>query len=275
MQSNLKAFPYPVLGHEDDYVDSEFQSTVDTHTELVDGGEKVVLDYSFLISSPEIQLLIRQKKARFAIDVQCSETLFRQVYQCDARGSISFEIGQLYGKVSFSPIVVAVEPVMDFLAEDMNDEYRGAKFELRQGDVIAIDDPQVRYIEFDKLQFESLVKVQTSADIPEDTYRFDLSGDMIIILMGKKFRLVWDMYRDVKEKSPFLAMSVYKDCIHAALDYSLNVEDSEGQKWARALRLKLQTIGRKINREADFNELGMHAQQLVSRHGVRRLLKNA
>lgn len=274
MLSSLKAFPYPVLGRGDDYTDSEFQATIDTRKIVKEDLEHVALDYSFMISSGEIFDLIRKKKARFAIDVQCSETLFRKVCLCESKGSIEFEAGQLYGKVLFSPIVVAVSRISNFFTADMNEEYRGVKFELLTGDVIARDDTQVRYIEFDKLHFESLVRVLTSEDIPDDTYRFELDSDIITILMGQKFRRLWDICREEKDKAPFLAMSVYKDCIHAALDYTLKFEDSEEQKWVRALRLKLQTIGKKINHESDFNDLNTHAQQLVAKFGVWRLLKN-
>jgi hypothetical protein len=274
MQSSLKAFPYPVLGRGDDYTDSQFQSTIDTRKQVDGDSEHVVLDYSFMISAPEIQALIRTGKARFAIDVRCSETLYRNVFFCDARGAIDFEEGQLYGKVTFSPIVVVISNVPKFTATDMNEEYQGASFELVPGDVVAVDDAQIRYVEFDKLQFESLVKVQTSEDIPDETYQFDLDSDVITILMGKKFRNLWEICREEKDKAPFLAMSVYKDCIHAALEYTIKAEDAEERKWVRALRLKLQTVGRKISETADFNELGTHAQQLVSKFGVARLLRN-
>jgi len=70
-------------------------------------------------------------------------------------------------------------------------------------------------------------------------------------------------------------MSVYKDCILAALDYiSNNQADADQYKWARALQVKLFSMGRKINADADFNDLNSHAQQLVSKLSIQRLLKN-
>lgn len=272
---NLKAFPYPVLGRADDFVDSHFQSTIDTAKEATSDGERVIVDYSFLLSSLKIQGLIDDCKATFAIDISCSDTLTREVQMCQNKGALKFEVGQLHGKVMFSPVVVVTDFVTGFHADDFNPEYSGTKFDLSPGDVIAIDDPQVRYIEFDKLQFESLVRVQTSEDIPDESYRFDLDSDIIMIQMGKKFRRLWDMCREDKDKAPFMAMSVYKDCIHAALDFMIRNEDSEEFKWVRALRLKLQTLGTRISQQSDFNDLSTHAQLLVSKFGVQRLLRNA
>lgn len=276
MKSNLKALPYPVLGRSDDFTDSAFQTTIDFEKRVKEEIEYVVMSYSFLLSSSEISKLIASKKASFALDVSCTDTLYRRVIFCDANsGAIEFGAGDLYGRVSIEPLVVIRSQVGSFEAEDLNVEYTGVKFRLAAGDTIAIDETITRFIEFDKLRFESLVRIQTSDDIPTDTYRFDQESDIITILMGRNFRNVWDIYREERDKAPFLALSVFKDCILSAL-YSLSHNEGEEQyKWARALVIKLSSMGIKINKDADLNELNTIAQQLVSKLSVKRLLKNA
>jgi hypothetical protein len=274
MKSIIKAFPYPILGRGDDYLDSEFQSTMDTRKDMVGADEHIFLDYSFLLSNEDIDKLLIAKKASYAIDVHCSDTLFRKVYSVGANGSIEFESGQLYGKVTFTPLVITTQHINDFQSDDLNEEFGEEPFSLQVGDIMAIDDPQIRYIEFDKLQFESLVRVETAPEIPDETYRFRLEEDMITILMGKKFRHVWDVCREEKDKAPMLAMSVYKDCIHAALEYIIKNEDAEQHKWVRALKLKLDSLGKHIKEDSDFNELCTQSQQLVAKYGVQRLMRN-
>jgi hypothetical protein len=275
MKSNLKAFPYPVLGNVDDFVDSEFQSTVELRKINKEGEDSVALDYSFLLSNPEIDDLIQSGAAKFAIDVECPDTLYRKVFSCDVRGTIEFLPGELFGKVTFYSLVVVTRSVDNFTAEDLNEEYRGVTFGLSTGDVIAYDDPQSRFIEFDKLRFESLVKVQTSEELAEDTYIFDMSGDVLVILMGTRFRRFWDQNREEKSMAPLLAMSVYKDCILAALDAIVrDYDDATQYKWARALMLKLNTLGKTLGPDADFNELNSNAQQLIAKIGIQRLVKN-
>lgn len=274
MKSIIKAFPYPILGRGDDYLDSEFQSTIDTRKDIVGSDEHIFLDYSFLLSNEDIDKLLTAKKASYAIDVHCSDTLFRKVYSVGANGSIEFENGQLYGKVTFTPLVIAVQNINDFQSDDLNEEFGEEPFSLQVGDIMAIDDPQIRYIEFDKLQFESLVRVETAPEIPDETYRFRLEEDMITILMGKKFRNVWEICRQEKDKAPLLAMSVYKDCIHAALEYIIKNEEAEQHKWARALKLKLDTLGKHIKEDSDFDELCTQSQQLVAKYGIQRLMRN-
>ena len=276
MKSNLRALPYPVLGRSDDFVDSDFQTTIDFDKKTVEGIEFVVMSYGFLMSNDSVSELITKKSATYALDISCADTLYRRVVYCDSGyGQLEFLPGELFGKVTVEPIVVILKPVLNFYSADLNQEYQGMAFNLGPGDTIAIDETISRYIEFDKLKFESLVRIQTAPEIPSETYRFDLQSDYIIILMGKDFRRLWEVYREERDKAPFLAMSVYKDCILAALDYiSKNEADSEQFKWARALKVKLFNLGRKINENAEFDDLNSHAQQLVSKLSIQRLLKN-
>jgi hypothetical protein len=276
MKSSLKAFPYPVLGRLDDFVGSSFQSIIDFGIEQSSDSDVVVVNYTFALSNDELLELMQSGHASFALDVRCTDTLYREVIPCEAlSGEIRFEQGELYGKVVFEPVIYIKKKVQNFTALDLNDEFKGANYNLSPGDIVAVDDPQVRYIEFNKLKFESLVRVQTSSDIPADTYRFDLSDDILIIMMGKDFRRLWDYSREEKDKAPYLTMSVYKDCIHAALDFIVNnQEESDNIKWARALKVKLFTLGKSISEDSDFNDLNTLAQQLVSKIGVQRLLKN-
>jgi hypothetical protein len=229
------------------------------------------------MSNDAILDLIKKRLATYALDISCTDTLYRKVVYCDlGSGEIEFLPGELYGKVTVEPLVVILKPVMNFTAPDLNEEYQGMTFTLSAGDTIAIDETISRYIEFDKLKFESLVRIQTAPEIPPETYRFDLQSDVIVILMGKDFRRLWEVYREERDKAPFLAMAVYKDCILAALNYiSNNAGEADQYKWARALQVKLFSLGRRINEGADFDDLNTHAQQLVSKLSVQRILRNA
>ena len=278
MKSSLRALPYPILGRSDDFVDSDFQTTVDFDKRSDGDLEHIVMSYAFLMSNDSVLDLIEKRVASYALDIACTDTLFRKVIHCESSsGEVDFSPGELYGKVTVEPIIVLVKPVVGFTSVDLNQEYQGMKFDLSPGDTIAIDEPISRFIEFDKLKFESLVRIQTAPPsvVSPETYTFDLQSDVIVILMGEDFRRLFEAFRSESDKAPFLAMSVYKDCILAALDFiSNNRDDADQHKWARALQVKLFNLGRKINDDCDFIELNKHAQQLVSRLGVQRLLRH-
>ena len=157
MKSNLRALPYPVLGRSDDFFDSDFQTTVDFDKRSVDGVERIVMSYGFLMSNDSVRELIEKKLASYALDISCADTLFRKVVYCESgSGDIEFAPGELYGKVTVEPIVVVLKPVLNFSASDLNREYQGMTFTLSPGDTIAIDETISRFIEFDKLKLALL-----------------------------------------------------------------------------------------------------------------------
>lgn len=276
MFSNLKALPYPVLGRSDDFIDSDFQTAITTEVIRDETGERVQISYNFMCSNEEITELIEAGKASYSLDIRCVDTLYRMVHFLNEdTGVINFDVGDLYGKVVIEPCVVIKVKVKNFFAKDLHPEFDGTTYELEVGDQIAVDAPAVRFIEFDRLRFESLVKIELSEDVDTNTYQVDLSGDQIIIYMGEKMRTVWDINWQDKEKAPFLALSVYKDVVLAALEVlSNNEEESDERKWGRALKQKIVSAGIRIPQDADFHELNPIAQRLVSRHGVQRILKN-
>jgi len=275
MDLNRKALPYPVLTeNNDDYLDSQFQSILGCSLSEGEAGQIVLVDYSFQLSSREILNLIDQGKATFAIDVNCPETLFRQVFNCKERGEIKFSKGVLYGKVSFTSLVLVVSPITGYEAVDLNGEFAGIKFNLLPGDILAVDNEVKKTVEYGNLKFESLVKVVTSKDIDKNQYSFHLGSDVITILMGINFRQMWDILREDKSTSPLLALSVYKDCLYSALDYLIQSEEAESYRWARALNVKLSTMGISLTKDMDFVSLNSIAQQLVSKYSIQRLLQN-
>ena len=160
MDLNRKALPYPVLTeNNDDYLESQFQSILGCS--LVDDidGPLVMLDYSFQLSSREMLNLIELEKATFALDIDCSDTLFRQVFNCKDKGEIRFKKGVLYGKVTFTPLVLVVSPINGYDADDLNGEFAGLKFNLLPGDILAVDNEFKRTVEYGNLKFESVNKL--------------------------------------------------------------------------------------------------------------------
>jgi hypothetical protein len=274
MKAIEKALPYPVLGRGDDFTDSQFQSTLDASIIADESVGKLKLEYQFQLSSPEVADLLQQGAATFALDVQCSDTLYRRVFQCREAGTIEFASGELHGRVEILPCVVALRRIEGFRASDINPEFGEAELTFDSGDVFAIDDSQVKYVEFNRLKIESLVKVKRSEDIPECEYRIHLDGDHIFILMGAGCKRVWDFYRQDKQLAPFLAMSIYKDCLHAAIQELCESDEALSWRWGRALSERLNALEIRLPQQPTFDSVSAVAQSLVAAIGVGRLLRH-
>lgn len=274
MRSKAKARPYPVLGRADDFTESQFQSFVETSIRQIAGEDRLVLEYKFLMSSPELLDIIESGKAQYALDIECADTLFRRVVPCEPSGDIVFEAGELYGRIEILPCVLARESISGFSATDINPEFGSSAFSFAPGDLYAIDDLQIRFIEFDRLKLESLVRAAVDDSLPPYEYRIDLKSDCITISMGVSCKRVFDAYRGNRELAPFLAMSLYKDCLHAALDKLCRADSDNDERWARALQERLARDGIRLSADEDYDSIASHAQKLVANIGIQRLAKN-
>ena len=278
MKLNSQAYPYPVLTSEEgaaaDYRDSAFQCSLDI-VGSIDEHQKFKLEYSFLLSNDEIAALIENDEASFALEISCTETLKREMKFLQQYGEFEVDASELYGKVDFTPVVVVRKQGLEFTSVDLNEEFAGAKFTLNTGDIIAIDDVWSKYIEFNSLAFDTLVRVETDDGLEPLQYRIEPSPSFVTIWMGKELRELWNEIRASKKHKPALMMSIYKDVIYMALEDLIEDNDADSQLWARSLRSKLAELDITLPEESDFNSINMIAQRLVNDGGVKKLAQEA
>ncbi|MGY3467857.1 hypothetical protein ACVW0I_004728 [Bradyrhizobium sp. LM6.11] len=102
-----KAFPYPVLRpHVDDYLDSEFQVSVDFSG--AKNNAKVDVKISVALSSAEIKKQVEKGNAAVSVIFACRETYFRQAVTTQKfELKKSFDSSSFKGEVIIYPFVVA------------------------------------------------------------------------------------------------------------------------------------------------------------------------
>jgi hypothetical protein len=266
------------LGRVDDFTDSHFQATIDFVKKTTDDQTWVELTYGFLLSNDAVAKLVKDGSAKYALDVACSETVYRQVFICEGDfGGLDFKSGELYGKVSVDPLIVVQTIVEGFHSDDLHEEYADGCFTLYPGDTIAVGERAIRFIEFNKLKFESLVKIETNTDLAPGIYDISVCDDVIVIYMSEAFRKVWESIKGEGDKGALLAMSVYKDCVLAALHYMSHKDSAEGgqYRWERALEQKIASSGLSpVTERMDMCDLNKLAQLLVANLGVKKLLQD-
>lgn len=275
MKLNTQAFPYPVLtsdsGVAADYDDCAFQSTLMFEPEVQEDGSFSV-NYSFQISNEEISDLIDEDRASFAIDLNCPDTLKREMYFLKHEGILKINAFDLYGKVDFTPIIVVRKPVKNFTSVDLNPEFNGAVFDLQIGDVIAFDDTLTKYFEFNNQSFDSLVKTRMSDKLDPFSYIVEPTPNFIYITMGKDMHKLYKEMSATKYKST-LGMSIFKDVLFLAIQDLITTEDADSQQWARSFRSRINELGFEIPEELEFNQVNLLAQKFVQEIGAQKLFK--
>lgn len=277
MKLNTQAFPYPVLTNDEgaaaDYKDGAFQCSLLFSSE-VNQDSKFDIEYAFILSNEDIQAAVDTGDASFALDVSCSDTFYRKLFFLEGSGKLEMNALELYGKVEFTPIVVVKKSNVSFSSDDLNDEFEGASFNLEFGDIIAVDDTWTKYIEFNSLSFDTLVKVATDDQLQPFEYRIEPSPSFIYIWMGVKMRELWREMNQSRKHKPLIAMSIYKDLVFLAVEELVVNPDAESQQWARTLRSKIEAMGCELPKEREFNAINLIAQRLVSDGGVKKLTKD-
>lgn len=276
MKLNTQAFPYPVLTNLDgpgaDYKDSAFQCSLQ-FSDTVKDDQTFELNYLFMLSNEAISSLIENEFASYAIEINCPDTLKREIKFLEASGGISINANELYGRVDFTPMVIIRKASSNFTSSDLNDEYDNASFNLNFGDIIAVDDTWTKYIEFNNLSFDSLIRVDTSKELDPLDYKIEPTPSIIWIYMGVEMREIWNELKQDKNLKPAIAMSIYKDVIYLALEVMVSDEDSDANRWARSLRAAIEGMGFSIPVERDFNQINILAQKLVQQIGIKKFTK--
>lgn len=276
MKLNTHAFPYPVLTNENgdaaDYRDSAFQCVL-LFSPKIDDNSRFNINYAFDLSNEDVNRLIYNGYASFAIEIRCADTLKRELRFLDQKGEWEIDASELYGKVEFTPMIVMRKSGVQFSSGDLNDEFDGASFILNVGDIIAIDDIWTKYIEFNNLSFDTLVKVDTDEKLDPFDYRIEPSPSFIFIWMGKQMRHLWNEMKQSKDHKPALMMSIYKDVVFLAITDLIENEESECQQWARSLKNKINDSKLVLPEEYEFNTINSLAQQMIQDVGVKKLFK--
>lgn len=268
---SLVSFPYPILGLGNDYTDAEFQVGFRWPECDLQPGEILEIPFSFDMNDQEIQKLIDSGKASYGFEVSCSATSRRDVFlESETQGRLTINTAEIFGEVRIAPRIFVLDDVAAFSSPNFNPEFENSKYYLAPGDFIAAAADETINIDFKKLKFESLLKVLRIDALDQWTYSCELDGEHLIISMGAKFHDFFMEARHNPDTAPFLVMSVYKDCILAALETLVREKGESASTWSNAIFHRLDEMDLKLPEEPDLDLLNGLSQKLVQDLGVAR-----
>lgn len=232
-----KAFPYPVLRpYSDDYIESEFQATVD----LIPEEHKIIIDIDYVLSSPEIYGLIKQNKAEFISVISCRDTYFQStVSSVEKNQVVELRDGELRGEVLVNSYVVAKTIISDFQAGDINPEFEGSPIHFHEGDVLAQEETQAFFIDRDYFKpLTSVFDLVVREGLSESEWGVNFEEEHVQIELSTQSKESIDNARNVRENQVILINSIYFSTVMQAIQ-KLKDSDSkiayENKKWAKII----------------------------------------
>lgn len=141
MQINPRAYPHPVLAHwGDDIMDSNFQGVVSGNG----AKNSYVFEAVFKTNNTDLTALIEQKKAMYAVHVECIATRYRNLFKSSTE-KFSFEIGAslIDGKVEVCSFILAAKPIDKYKNANFHPDYGKSVFRVSNGDTLAVAHDQI------------------------------------------------------------------------------------------------------------------------------------
>lgn len=207
MNITNRLYSYPVLCYEkDDYYDSVFDATLDTSHSTVNS---LLIKLHFELKNKEIRSLMLNKKAEFAMHIECPTTSFRTTISSEIRSDIEYPIPyrNLNGKVELVAFVLATENIEGFVSEDWNEDFEGLKFDIPKGSILAfynLPDLIISKDDQDLMKSSSIFSVtrrNCDAALP---INIELSGEKIQIGLTSKEYDFYTKFANVDEARPIV-----------------------------------------------------------------------
>lgn len=136
MDIRAKFYPYPVLSHfSDDYVGSEYKTIIGA--EKV--GHNIQITISAEIENEGLKHLVETGQATLAYHLECAQTGYRKVLSSSDEAITHIILnGLISGKLQICPFIVATTDIPDYVNDSFHEDYRGFKFDIETGCVMAV-----------------------------------------------------------------------------------------------------------------------------------------
>ncbi len=228
-------FPYPVLRKDHDDIDGNIDYEVSSIEEREDA---YLININFFIDNEDILTLIRENKAEYAIEVTCSDTLYRKMY-LSTKKSMEFKIlkTDVKGKVFAECFILAKKGINNYQNKKAHPDYGNFEINLSKGDVLAY------FGRFDftaRIDYKKLKAVASFMEVIEgngETVHVNLDSDKILIELPEND---FNHYKKIgKEKTitPVIHASLVLNALLIALH---NIEEYSEKLWAKALKYRLE-----------------------------------
>lgn len=246
MHIKAKLYPYPLLEScfgQQDYVDSSFNIFIEKKNNL----NNIELIFKPVLVNEEIQKLVDNGDAYFAVHVECPLTSFRKLYNIKSETSVIIDANEIENVVNICTFIIANKDLLEYTNEKFNEDYAGIKFDIEKGNILAIGDSYDLniYKECDSVgQIQSIFGLIESKKNDERDIKIDLSRDKINIVLPKNEYIEFKTLMKTRANQAVLHSMILIPALMQAIDEMKkrvsNVVGSElfeiqDKKWYRSI----------------------------------------
>lgn len=243
MKAKNISYPYPVLGNDDDVM-----GTLDPSFKHVLKRDNIVLKSRFSLKNKTLERLIKEKKAAYTVEVECSRTFYRKLFSTfEPEADFLLPSTAVREHVSVGFFVRATEAIKNYEIVGCHPDYKDFKFEVGSGDVLALGGYTsfIAEKEFDPMQpaVSSLIAIKAGSK-ETGPMEIDYSQDKIFIKLSRKDH---KNYLQIKNRTAIagilhssIVLPVLADAIRLVVT---NDEETQDNYWSRRLDIILRQQG--------------------------------
>lgn len=244
------SFPHPVLApFRDDVSPNDFILKLEISSDTQNWYLKVRFEYS----NPTLKELVQNGRATHSVHVECRRNFYRELFSfMDETRELVIKANELVGRVEVSGFVSAREAIDEYGVEGAHSDYGDAKFQIRVGDILAVDRTQQfeAYVDYDPLKnIASILTIRRDEHREDGQMTVDTNGDVIVATLSQGD---YDKYTDLKADPTFVPLLVNQVVVPVLLEAMHEIRDvnddefQEGmaaRRWYRSVYKKLSDSG--------------------------------
>ena len=269
MQLRNRYYPYPVIVEGGDYYEnSEFSSSVNQEMEGYDAKITITVELNDTLFLQKIE----QGEVVYAHHIECPQTCYRRVIKTKEKvKDILLKDKDVNGIVQICSFVIAEKDIDKYTNESFAADYRGWKFNIEKGCILAIGNQynvRINKIRDDLANTSSIFSIVPNADQTENNLLVDLGQQKIVISLPEKtYQQYYNIqgYIDIQPAMHSMIIVPALVYVFSELRSTENLEEMEYYRWYRSLKKACNGIGINIDEEGlKKMDLFKVAQQLLN-----------
>lgn len=258
-KNNNTFFTYPLLcNYNDDYNNIKF--IAGSTGKMTKTNKKSTIETYVEIEDEEINKLLNSRELKIITKVFCPSTKYRNIFEIQ-RGIDKIEINNrdINKRVEFTTYIIANKDINNFTSYNFNDDYKGMKFEIEKGSIIAVGKEESIFFEKDiddLTKVNSIIKIR---DLKKDNEPMSVvwDDDNIKINLSTTDYNIYCRYSEYCV--PIVNSMIIIPSIMYVLDQlaseEIDINDVIDKKWYRVLSKKISIA---TGREFDLNYIRSH-----------------
>ncbi len=218
----------------------------------------------FKTNNADLLQLIEQKKARYAVHVECTQTRYRNIFKSDD-DKLAFEIpaGMLDGSVEVTSFILASKPIDKYRNECFHPDYAKLTFRVRKADTLAVGHDREFTAErkSDPLRkVPSIFSIQPNDEAEATGMDIDTNGNKVVVKLARPNYDAYSMLRNDASLHPMLSVAVIVPALVAVID-EIRREAADGgigeykdRRWFLVVSRRLREIGIDPENAETYNE---------------------